>query len=331
MTKTKHGTGIQWTHGDGFKGETWNPVIGCTRVSEGCRNCYAELLAAGRLAHTERYKGIATMTPSGPRWTGEVRVIDSVMDQPLRWRKPRMIFVNSMSDLFHESVSDETLDRIFAVMALAPQHIFQVLTKRPERMREYMTHEHRNPIINVTAIQIAKDSGVYDRLASDEDLCPWLDVHAPWIMAWPQPHMWLGLSVENQQVADERIPLLLQTPAAVRFLSCEPLLGAVDLQQIPYDDEDGHVLFFPLAGELTFEGCNEPLPLKDGGIHWVIAGSESGPNRRPCDLDWARSIRDQCGAAAVPFFLKQLHIDGSKIGTPKLDGRSWTEFPEVRR
>ena len=192
------------------------------------------------------------------------------LDQPLHWKKPRKVFVNSMSDLFHPDVPDEFICSVFDVMYEAKQHTFQVLTKRPERMRDF----------------IAGTSG------------------AGW-NAEPIPNVWLGVSVENQETADERIPLLLDTPAAVRFVSAEPLLGYVDLREA------------------------HRVEIQIPRVDWVITGDESGykSKRRKTNLDWVRSLRNQCQAAGVPFFLKQLHIDGKKTALPELDGRVWAEYP----
>jgi protein gp37 len=245
-------SGISWTDA------TWNPLVGCSRVSEGCRNCYAEREAAGRLAKTPKYQGLAREVNGHPSWTGELRLWEPHLDQPLRWRAPRRIFVNSMSDLFHEKVPDEWIDRIFAVMCKARQHTYQVLTKRPKRMRAYM------------------------------------DAHWPTVCGVrpgePPHHIWLGVSVEDQATADERIPLLLQTPAAVRWVSYEPALVAVDFSRWLF-----------AAGE-----DGEPAPRNRPGLDWIVVGGESGPSARPFDLSWARSTVAYCRHAGVAVFVKQL-------------------------
>jgi protein gp37 len=289
-------TKIEWTD------ETWNPTRGCSRVSEGCRNCYAERQAA-RFSNSKRsddetvepFHLFAERTPAGPRWTGRVELIESKLTEPLHWKKPRRVFVNSMSDLFHEALSDNAIQEVFAVMALCPHIKFQVLTKRAQRMREWLAHPHR---VNFTAIRAANLASThFDRY---EQL-----TRAPY--QWPLANVWLGVSVEDQANKD-RIDLLRQTPAAVRFLSIEPLL------------EDFGML--------------NPL-----GIHWVIVGGESGPQARPCDLAWIRSIRDQCRAASVPLFVKQL---GARPGYQRKDGwrdidlkdpkgGNWDEWPRDLR
>lgn len=267
-------TQIEWTDA------TWNPIRGCSRVSDGCRHCYAEGQAA-RIIRMERGRGVTEgngsydgLLAKGGQWNGKIKVVPEVMDQPLRWKKPRAIFVNSMSDLFHENVPDDVIDHVFAIMALAPQHTFQILTKRPERMLDYMK-----------GLQAAADvwapvtlNGTYTpasvlnirHLSRQKGATGFPEV------TWPLPNAWIGVSVEDQDAANERIPLLLEAPAAVRWLSMEPLLGPVDIS-----------------------------PWLGAGIGWVVAGGESGPQARPMHPQWPRQIRDQCAAANVPFLMKQ--------------------------
>lgn len=266
-------TAIEWTDA------TWNPVRGCTRVSQGCVNCYAETVAARFSNKGQAYEGLATRSPA--RWTGEVRVIEAALDQPLRWKRPRKIFVNSMSDLFHEKLDARYIDRVFAVMALAPQHTFQVLTKRPQRMLSYLQDRTKRGQLPIA--QNGMDLGNL-----------WFD---GWLKPWPLPNLWLGVSVENQEAADERIPLLLQTPAAKRFLSCEPLLGSLDLSEALAVEQ---VKLFDRQRSHWTERTGESRK-----IDWVIAGGESGPKARPMHPDWARALRDQCNAAGAAFFFKQ--------------------------
>lgn len=256
---------IEWTD------TTWNPIRGCSRISPGCGGsdgggCYAEKLAHRFSGPDQPYEGLTRMTARGPRWTGKITLVPELLKQPLHWKQPQRIFVNSMSDLFHEKVPDEFIDRVFAVMAMAKQHTFQVLTKRPERMRQYIN--------TADGREMTMES-----------------------FTWPLPNVWLGVSIENQEAAGERIPLLLQTPAAVRFLSIEPLLEYIDLgRAFPcgyYCDETvGHV-------DHPFWSRVNP------SIDQVIVGGESGPNARPMHVDWVRSIREQCVTAGVPFFFKQ--------------------------
>lgn len=224
-------TNIEWTE------STWPVIAGCTHVSEGCRNCYAERLTATRLRHLSIYKGLATFENGEAFWNHEVRLNEPVLNDPLRWRRPRRIFVCQMSDLFHESVPFEWIDRVYGVMFRARQHTFQILTKRPERMSDYLrTH----PVC--AAIQ----------------------------------NVWLGVSVEDQKTANARIPALLQCDAAVRWVSYEPALGPVDFTDFAHK------------------------------INWIVAGGESGPHARPCDLEWFRAVRYACDNYHVPFFMKQL-------------------------
>lgn len=428
-------TTIEWTRGDdGALGKTWNPVTGCTKVSPGCAHCYAETVAARFWA--KQYPFIETRDGSfvdglRAREFADVQCHEDRLDAPLRWRKPRRVFVNSMSDLFHKDVPDEFIDRVFAVMALTPQHVFQCLTKRAERMRLYMSaadlpnriakaidavlvdreHEpiekwaeipgysgyeasthgnvrsangalstgqnprcdreqvtlwnqgeprtwfihalvlmawrglpsegqearHRNgdkgdnrlanllwgtrsenqqdkvrhgaiggpqKLTREQTVEIrharakgATQQSVADRFGVSRSLVSMIESGDVWgnpFDIWPLRNVWLGCSVENQHFADERIPLLLQTPAAVRFVSAEPLLGPVNvepfLQYPPLHDDH----------KMTFGGREWR------GLDWVIAGGESGSGARPCDLAWIRSIVAQCKAAGLPAFVKQL-------------------------
>lgn len=291
-------TKIEWTHvpdgkGGHKKGETWNPVVGCSPVSEGCRRCYAArdaLRLAGnpnsKIHHL--YDGLAKKTADGrPVFAGIVRTVPDRLDQPLRWREPRGVFVNSMSDLFHRDVPDEFIDMVFAVMALCPKHTFQVLTKRPERMREYMG-------------RAAMPGRIWDAHILAGGYAPTPSA----IPSWPLPNVWLGVSAEDQRTADERIPLLLQTPAAVRFVSAEPLLGPVDLR--PWLGNTVGYECYP--GVSTTPSCLTVSP----GVRWVIVGGESGPGARPCNVAWIRSLVDQCRAAKVACFVKQLGTDPRK-------------------
>jgi protein gp37 len=298
---------IEWTD------ETWNPVVGCTRASEGCDNCYAvkqtkRLEAMGQ----EKYAGLVNIGKN--HFNGVVRVVDDALTIPLRWNRPRKVFVNSMSDLFHPLVPFWFIDKCFAIMALTPQHTYQVLTKRPERMAEYfgrnggisfspeqeMEIDRHFPSVQVETMcdggestKMTEIPGWWDRLNKVKDF----GVASP-------PNVWLGTSVENQETADERIPHLLKCPAAVRFLSCEPLLGPVDLTGITIE----HPVGVQVVDCLDSEGLSgEDDPDFNGEtIHWVICGGESGAKARPMHPDWARSLRDQCQAAGVPFFFKQV-------------------------
>ncbi|MCK5769499.1 phage Gp37/Gp68 family protein [Algiphilus sp.] len=289
---------IEWTDA------TWNPVRGCTRVSDGCRNCYAERVAHRFSGGEQPYEGLIDKRTGG--WSGSIRLVPEALDEPLRWRKPRRVFVCSMSDLFHPDVPDEFIAAVFRTMVRCiGKHTFQVLTKRPERMRAFIsrcakseagwiTHNGENPR------GYHPGTGHIVTYASFTHTYRKVEVESE---NWPLPNVWLGTSVENHAAAEERIPELLATPAAVRFLSCEPLLGPVDLHDLiePERDATGEHHYSALTCDV--DPVDDPW---DGAcVDWVIAGGESGPNARPMHPDWARSLRDQCEAAGVPLFFKQ--------------------------
>lgn len=338
---------IEWTDA------TWNPVTGCSVVSPGCRHCYAMRLAGGRLRHHPSRVGLTRPGKAGPVWTGEVRLNAEWLDQPLRWRRPRMIFVCAHGDLFHEAVPDEWIDRVFAVMALAPRHTFQILTKRSARMRAYIKSLSGDDVMRRCDRQArlmggARRSAPLPAPHTMQRVCILLHEGAPgqqlidhWGMAserdharaWPLPNVWLGVSAERQEEADERIPDLLATPAAIRFVSAEPLLGPINLEAW-LDWPDVEVDADPPEVFGAFWGCQgcdphcpdcptskaayrvEEGPRGPDGVpkwvgaervtlDWIIVGGESGAGARPMHPDWARSLRDQCAAARVPFFFKQ--------------------------
>ena len=286
MTRSK----IQWTD------KVWNPVRGCSRVSSGCGGphgqggCYAERQAARFNGPAEPFQGFVRGHGVDARWTGKVALIEDKLREPLGWKKPSRVFVNSMSDLFHEALPDEAIERVFAVMALASQHTFQILTKRPERMRSWATTERRAERIGewMQEMALPANGRSYKRFCD----------------RWPLPNVWLGVSVENQATADARIPILLDTPAAVRFASYEPALGPVTLTWLRV--ADGNVDALRGIRHDDFESSGV-APSKDRAkLDWCLVGGESGPGARPCDVAWIRSIRDQCKAAGVPCFVKQL-------------------------
>lgn len=287
-------TTIAWTD------KTWNPIRGCSMAkgSElgGCLNCYAARMAARNLPELKSPttgESFARILPSGPRWTGEVELIENTLYSPLKWRKPQRVFVNSMSDLFHEALPDEAIDRVFAVMALTPHITYQVLTKRPERMLEY--------------IERGIDGGVKpDRNRPERR---------------PLPNLWLGVSCEDQTTADARIPTLLQTPAAKRFISYEPALGPVDFTALPSISGFGRHLDSLNNSVSDSEGCSSRLD-------WIIIGGESGPGARPFNIAWARNTLKQCKQAGVACFVKQL---GAKIRLKDRKGGDWLEWPEDLR
>lgn len=288
-------TEISWTE------STWNPVTGCDKVSPGCAHCYAETFA-------ERWRGI----PGHPYEQGfDLKLHPARLELPLRWKKPSMIFVNSMSDLFHEQIPDEYIAEVFAVMATADRHTYQVLSKRPERMRDLLASGVFRRAV-AALVHDARKGCVGDLSATDLDS----------YLTWPLPGVWLGVSIENRRFVD-RADVLRDTPAAVRFISAEPLLG-------------------PLAAELDLHD-----------IDWVICGGESGPKHRPIDPEWVRALRDACQATGLvccgwsrtrdaggrccgqpddegprtAFFLKQWGGVRPKANGRTLDGRTWDEMP----
>lgn len=315
-------TSIEWTD------KSWNPIRGCSRVSRGCERCYAEIVAARFSGPGQAYEGLAYRNSSGAHWTGKVRLIEEHLEDPLRWKKPRRIFVNSMSDLFHEGLEDYQIAQVFAVMACAQQHVFQVLTKRPERMKATLLNSEFISMVNAFSTELAfENTNPHARTRDDyRAIVRDLDEDDPF--SEPLPNVWLGVSVEDQKTADERIPLLLQTPAAVRWISVEPLLGPIRLPlRCPSCNDEG---CFVDTEENCLVKCNCADARRRWGISWVVTGAESGTKARPMELDWVRSLKDQCVAAGVPFFYKQDAIKGKKIPTPELDGKVWIEFPEVQ-
>jgi protein gp37 len=329
---TQRAGGISWTD------ETWNPIRGCSRVSEGCRNCYAERVAARFRDVGQPYHGLVRTQANGqPQWTGETRIVPEKLDEPLRWKRPRRVFVNSMSDLFHENVEDETIDLVFAIMALAPQHTFQVLTKRPERMRRWFDSftgddpDDRGGFCAEALYCLFPDrstENVEKVIASRF----WRGL----------PNVWLGVSVEDQATADERIPPLLQTPAAVRFVSAEPLLGPIVFKWAPKRSDGKWMCTDCCWGDR----CDKPshfhrpeCPTCGGtgavsGLDWIIVGGESGPGARPMHPQWARDIRDQCKASGVPFHFKQWGEwapDDVVFDCGQADGVSYTSKTLPRR
>lgn len=310
-------TNIEWTRGnDGSRGTTWNPTTGCDRVSDGCTNCYA-------MAMAKRLKGMGLVKyqrDGDPRTSGAgfgVSVHPDELAAPLRWRKPRRVFVDSMGDLFHDAVPDEFIARVWSVMAATPQHQFQILTKRHGRMRSLLN----------SATFYARDVMSYV-----------VEEHGLNGCSWPLPNCWVGVSVEDQQRADLRIPALLDTPAAVRFLSCEPLLAGLDLDPwLWLTGASTAGSFYDAAGRFRFGGgiggqAITSVPSKD--LDWVIIGGESGGGARPCDPQWIRDIVTQCHEAGVPAFVKQLGSvwardtgAGSKGGDPAF----WPDDLRIRQ
>ena len=318
---------IEWT------GFTWNPVTGCDKVSAGCKHCYAEIMH-------RRLRGMFPEKYSKP-FLGNVQLHEVVLYDPLKWKKDRLVFVNSMSDLFHKDVPFEFVDKVFAVMAVT-QHTFQVLTKRPERLREYFS-VNKNELVERWE-HAATDLGITDKKEDPDAAACYIFNRCE--KEWPLKNIWLGVSCENQEAADLRIPDLLNVPASVRFLSCEPLLGPL--------------MLFGQTEKYSYNWLGFGSPNKK--IDWVIVGGESGHKARPMHPDWVRSLGDQCARASVPFFFKQWgeyidnqnmprelvsgnykqHVFGSgyfstevwKVGKRRagnvLDGKQHLEFPKVK-
>ena len=297
-------TKIEWAE------ETWNPIIGCSKVSPGCNNCYAERMAV-RLAHmeiwrkpdvnSEYYYPNVIVPQKGSGWNGNTRFVEPALHKPLKWKKPKTIFICSMGDLFHESVQFEWISKVFSITQKCKHHTFLVLTKRPERMLEYFIH-----------------MGI----------------------KYPYLNVWLGVTAENKEQADKRIPILLQIPAAKRFVSIEPMLSKIDISE-----------YLKVINESGFNDYGGPFSGRDK-LDWVICGGESGPGARPVHPDWVRSIRDQCRAVDTPFMFKQwgewheTDLDpnppkqrhlwpggklmaryGKKAAGRELDGQIWNQTP----
>lgn len=345
------GSSIEWCD------TTWNPILGCKRVSPGCDQCYAITQARIRAGNPSpkvaaAFAGLTERTEAGIDWTGQINLLPERLHQPFGWRKPRKVFVNSLSDLFHEDVPDAYIASIFVVMAATPQHTYQILTKRHGRMRS---------LLNSDAFRVMCFTAAALRN---------LDLES---VAWPLPNVWLGVSVEDQKWADIRIPALIETPAAIRWVSAEPLLGPVDLFGQP---DEGCEAAGPA---ISHHGYATPVGYGTGtewdcdhqpGIDWLVVGGESGAGARPMHPSWVRSIRDQCVTADVPFLFKQrgawtwerrsgepeprVYVSeadgrtadeqtaiaalgswagvrrvGKKAAGRELDGRTWDEFPRT--
>lgn len=291
-------TKIEWTE------KVWNPVRGCSKVSEGCRHCYAETRANRFCGPGLPYEGLVALG----RWNGSIKFVENHLLDPLGWKKPSKIFVNSMSDLFHDNVTDAMLDKIFAVMALCPRHVFQILTKRPVRMQAYLWERAKSIRYWEAAARAMGYTFKFQGFDGKEhSICP-----------FPLPNVWLGVSIEDQPAANIRVPLLLQTPAAVRIVSAEPLLGLIDLTRIDITEQIvGDLLQMHMRTGRTVDTSMYPRCWVNAltgetasgdlapHLDWAICGGESGPSARPMHPRWARTLRDDCVQAGVPFFFKQ--------------------------
>jgi len=323
-------TKIEWTDA------TWNPVTGCTRVSPGCTNCYIDWAPPFRINDRHFRDAMGERSHAIGSTTGVLLHPDR-LDQPMRWKRPRRIFVNSLSDLFHDSVPDEYIAKVFAAMAVAPQHTFQLLTKRHARMRSLLSSTSFPELVTVWAWRLFPGRAIYD---------------AREVISLPLPNVWLGVTVEDQERADLRIPALLETPAAVRWLSCEPLLGPITLTRLHARCET-----HDFEGGFCTGGCPDVYT-----VDWIVVGGESGPGARPMHPGWARGLRDQSTDLGIPFLFKQwgewtsfysvldlmsrrTHIwedgrgpngadtrvcrIGKRYSGRDLDGRTWDEYPQV--
>jgi protein gp37 len=288
-------TSIEWTD------ETWNPVVGCSRVSAGCEHCYAERVAHRKMH--ESHKGLTVVGKHGPRWTGEVRFLPERLTDPFSWRKRRRVFVNSMSDLFHEKLSGAQIAAVFAVMAATPGHTYQVLTKRPARARQWFASIAEDPAAWLSSASEAL-------VGVDEDtacaIANWVNGLARWkrapadgnpldgsVRRWPLPNVHLGVSIEDQATADERVRVLRDCPAAVHWISQEPQLGAIEYHPNTFE-------WVPILPDEDEEGRLLPP------IRWIVIGGESGPGARPFDLAWARRTLEQTRRTDTKCFIKQL-------------------------
>jgi protein gp37 len=314
-------TDIEWTD------SSWNPVTGCTKVSPGCDHCYAEGIA-------HRFAGTAAY-PNG----FDVTLRPERLDQPLRWKRSRRIFVNSMSDLFHDRVPGESIAQVFGVMAVAGSrwytgyspgkgyygwtnphgpHIFQILTKRPGRMRSLLTSDQFRTRVAAHAFRYATDRVNAGALADQIEFGA----------KWPLPGVWLGVSAEDQRWANVRIPVLLDTPAAVRFVSLEPLLGPIDMWGPLVDGWHRPRINYWLVGKPDFTGPDGGLEVRPR-LDWVIVGGESGAGARPMRTEWATTIRDQCAASGVAFHFKQAGTVLAKEWGASGKGGDPSEWPEL--
>lgn len=318
-------TSIGWTRGDdGSEGETWNVVRGCDLCSPGCSNCYAMKQAHRFSGPCAPYEGLTRLrTKGGAVWTGTIRLVPEKLCDPLGWRKPRRIFVCSMSDLFHEDVPTEYIAAVFGVMAACPKHTFQLLTKRADRMHAWFRWLDEQAERARSVFPNDEHKWLRDHVLRSAALRHGCDMPNQGAQGsvWPLPNVHLGVSVENQAYADERIPLLLDTPAAIRYVSAEPLLGPTSLARYLRTLDVGPATFHPISPEQRQRYGDAPQSIiitrRGSGLDWVIVGGESGGlATRPFAPEWARLLVQQCAATTTPIFVKQ-------IG-------SWRQYREFR-
>lgn len=322
-------TSIEWTD------VTWNPTRGCARVSPGCERCYAERQAARFCAPDQPFAGLVSVRskvsglrytdPRGagdweePRWTGGARFVPHKLGEPITWKQPRRVFVDSMSDLFHDDIAFEEIAAVFGVMAACRRHTFQILTKRAPRMCDFFRWLGRSGLPPNVVCEIEAANRIDVDQTSD---------------AWPLPNVWLGVSCEDQERADARIPFLLETPAAARFVSAEPLLNALDFERVQWPGK--HKVDVLRGG--FWAGDGQPRCLGGGFVNhsdmntldWVIVGGESGHGARACYVGWVRSVVAQCKAACVPVFVKQLGKYPAVTPPPYRDGDLFGVLIDIR-
>lgn len=279
--------------------DSWNPVIGCSQISPGCDNCYAIKMASrinNMMPEKSRYKNIVR----DGKWTGEISLSYQTIMQPYHWKKPRRVFVCDMGDLFFEKIHYSMIYGIISTIARNPVHTFLILTKRPKRMKEFFS-------------RFSPDIKTYLNTLN---------------IPWPIPNLWLGVTAENQQMAEYRIPLLLKTPAIKRFVSYEPALGPLDLTKLETLDISGTIMINALKGTSWYKDLDTnryDIPVNKPD--WIICGCESGPGHREMKTEWARSVKNQCEKYNIPFFLKQVYMGHKLIKMPQLDGTIYNQIP----
>lgn len=318
-------TTIEWCVRPGTRPKTWNPTRGCEITSPGCARCYAMRTAHRFSGKGGKYEGLTVLTGAGPIWNGEARLVHEMLLAPLSWRQPCTVFVNSMSDLFYEQFTDEEIAVVFGVMAACPQHTFIVLTKRAERMPEWFKWCAEACAGRFHAPAIAHNAACWLREKKlngdliDAAISKFTHVHHT---TWPMRNVWIGVSTEDQRRADERIPHLMKTPAAVRFVSAEPLLGKIDLRRWI-----GRYCGCSISAPCDDWTSGDPCVLAPKTLDWLIVGGESGPGSRAFNVEWARALVKQCDRTPTKCFVKQLGalpVDRNDAG---FDGDELSAWP----
>lgn len=334
-------TTIAWTRNDdGTDGKSWNPVRGCRQISPGCGDprgggCYAMGQAHRFSGPGQPYEGLTKLTKLGPRWTGRAVFVPKMLSRPLRWRKPQRVFVNSMSDLWHDDITDSQIAAVFGVMAACPQHEFIVLTKRANRMRQWFDWAHDQRGHGNTTTEVMRGHamtwmpGVH---AADGSVPPGPGrALLGFDRRWPLPNVVLGISAENQEAADERLPYVLQSEATCRMVSLEPMIGPLVLRAPEVSAWPEKTPTHPIANPEEWDDWKYWCA-RDRGVNVVVVGGESGPGARPCHISWIRDIVRQCKEAGVCVFVKQLGAnaigdDGKPYDTEDPKGGDMSEWP----